>query len=117
MAEVIDLDALVPAGKRIRLGGREYPIPGDMPLEVYLKIAHASTKEHDNEHEALLELVDAVVSLLAWDSPEVSREAVRGEVEPAIRRLGIRTITNLMNVVYADDEKPEADDPNPPPSS
>ena len=59
--EIIDLDAALPPDKRVKLAGKVYSLPGDLPVELFLRIQRASTSLGENGaiedlHGAVLEL-------------------------------------------------------------
>jgi hypothetical protein len=107
--DIIDLDILVPADKKASLGGKTYTVPGDMPMETYLKVAKVSAAEDSgaDEGELLGEMVEALVELFAYKLPDDTTDAgksARDEVRGVLRKLGIRTITQILGKLYGDDD-------------
>lgn len=109
---IVDLDALVPADKRIAFQGKTYTVPGDLPLVTYLKLNRmAAEQEGEDVTEATLmdSMIEALVQLFAWklsdDDPQ------RAELDTAFRGLGIDTITNMIGKIYPTEEPADAEDP------
>lgn len=104
--DVVDLNALVPARKKVALGSRTYEIPGDMPMEVYLR-AQASFSS-DDEFESTNNIKQAFQDLMLWYVP-LGEEgaAVRRELDNDIRPLGVRTIMALLGGIYRDGDADE----------
>lgn len=103
-----DLDALVPDEVTVKLGGTEYILPGDLPLEVYLRVNKASELEEEDEQAALNGVVSAMVDLFAYNyksKPEY--EAIRTKVENTLRNRGVRFNTRLLQNIYGEDIAPE----------
>lgn len=112
---ITDLDALVPTDKRVTLGGRVYLIPGDIPMEVFVRINKAGLMESEDEAAAIEEMVGALVDLFSWMTiGKPNEDAVREEANTALRRLGVGTISKLLNAIYSEPTPPEGDDSNPP---
>lgn len=112
-----DLDALVPTDKDVKLGGIKYTLPGDLPLEIYIRINKASELEEESEQDALDHMVNAMVDLFAWlyaDKPEEDR--IREEVGKTLKSRGIKFNTTLLQHIYGQDlEEPvESSDEVPP---
>jgi hypothetical protein len=119
----VDLDALVAATKRVKLGGKVYDVPGDIPMDVYIKVNLAGQKEIDGaEEDALKLLIDALVDLVSWNAPDAYRQNVRDEVGEAVRRFGVGAITSAIRVIYKDTDVPGGEpegepDPTPAPGT
>lgn len=99
-----DLDALVPDDVSVKLGGTVYTLPGDMPLEIYVRVNKASELEDDNEQAALDGVVNAMVDLFSWlyqGKPEENR--VREDVRRTLKGRGIRFNTSLLQNIYGKD--------------
>jgi hypothetical protein len=99
-----DLDALVPDDTHVKLGGVQYTLPGDLPLEIYVRVNKASELEAEDEEAAVSQVVSAMVDLFAWlyqDKPEESR--IRTDVEKTLRSRGIRFNTRLLQNIYGND--------------
>lgn len=107
-----DLDALVPTDKDVRLGGIRYTLPGDLPLEIYIRVNKASELEEESEQDALDHMVNAMVDLFAWlyqTKPEEDR--IREDVGKTLRSRGIRFNTTLLQNIYGQDlEDPKVED-------
>lgn len=105
-----DLDALVPTDKEVKLGGVKYTLPGDLPLEVYVRVNKAASLEGESEQEALDQMVEAMVDLFSWlyrDKPEATR--IRKEVKDTLKSRGIRFNTSLIKHIYGEDVDGEVD--------
>jgi hypothetical protein len=99
-----DLDALVPDDLEVKLGGVRYTIPGDLPLEIYIRINKASDMEVDDEESALSAVNKAMVDLFAWlyqGKPEEAR--IREDVTKVLSSRGLRWNTRLIQSIYGKD--------------
>jgi hypothetical protein len=123
MSDIIDLDELVPADKYATLAGAKYRLPGDMPLVTFLKVSKIENLGEDADpQEAMLEMVDALVELFAWNLPTHDTEA-REKLREQLMRLGLDTLVSLLGKLYSPKEAPadevaaETVDPPTPPAS
>ncbi len=99
-----DLDALVPDDLAVKLGGVTYTLPGDLPLEIYIRINKASDQEDEDEQAALDGVVSAMVDLFSWlyqGKPEEAR--IREEVGKTLKSRGVRFNTTLLQNIYGRD--------------
>lgn len=111
--EIVDLDILVPADKRVSFRNQTFTVPGDLPLVTYLKVNKIAGDQESGATEAqLLEgMVEALVEVFAWKLPEddPKREWLREE----IGKLGVDTITQMLGKIYpameSDDEEEVVD--------
>lgn len=111
--QIVDLDILVPADKRVAFRGQTFTVPGDLPLVTYLKVNKIAGDQEGGATEAqLLEgMVEALVEVFAWKLPEDDdkREWLRTE----IGKLGVDTITQMLGKIYpameSEDEEPVID--------
>lgn len=101
-----DLNALLPPRRKVKFGDATYEVPGDMPMEVYLRMQAAFGG--DDEQEATAQLRQAFIDLLTfYHEGDVS---VRTQVERDLRPVGVRTIILLLNGIYKDaDDEEESD--------
>lgn len=115
MSNVKDLDVLVPENKRARLGGVEYELPGDLPLEIYLRINNAASKEDENEANAIVALLAAVTDLFAWGVEGDAADAIKKAVDAALRGRGVPFVMEIIRAIYGEDaeEVVEEEDPTP----
>lgn len=110
-----DLDALVPSNKRVQLGGVQYTLPGDLPLEIYLRVNKAGALEDIDEQQALDEMIDAMVDLFAFYHKDKPTETeTRNRVSAELRRRGIRFNTMLLQNIYGEATAEQEADDNPP---
>lgn len=101
-----DLDALVPEDLDAKLGGVTYTLPGDLPLEIYLRMNKAGELEDDDEKGALDIVVDAMCALFSWryqGKPE--ENVVKAEVEKTLRSRGVKFNLTLLKELYGDIEE------------
>jgi hypothetical protein len=111
MADIIDLDALVRPNKQVKLNNVVYSVPGDLPLEIFLRINHAGEEETEDETKAMEMMIDAIVDLVNWLTPETDKSLSKLNIEQAVKRFGIRGIMQVLNVIYKEDEEKKGDDP------
>lgn len=113
-----DLDALVPEDVNVKLGGVQYTLPGDLPLEIYVRVNKASELEQEDEEGAVDQVVSAMVDLFAWmyqDKPEETR--IRADVKKVLRSRGIRFNTGLLQNIYKQDIQDAEDEAEKPTNS
>lgn len=103
---ITDLDTLVPADKKVLLKGRTYVLPGDMPLEIYLRVNRASQMQDAgaDAEELLRDMVAALVDLFCWTLPKDDGES-REHIKGVLMGLGLRTVTQLLGRIYPVDEE------------
>lgn len=100
----VDLDALVPSDKEVRLGGQTYTLPGDLPLEIFVKVNRASELEEEDEAGAMNAMLDAMSDLFAWKykgKPE--HDGVKQKAHEILTGRGIRFNSRLLEAVYRED--------------
>lgn len=105
---ITDLDVLVPSPKRVRLGGVVYRLPGDMPLETFLRINALASAEGEGRslESAVEDTIDAIIDLFTREAlPEANVD--RAKLRSDLTARGFDFVMSLMNHVYpaaADDE-------------
>lgn len=108
----IDLDEVILADHKVRLAGREYLLPGDLPVEQMLGLSHAwdqlSTREGE-EHsgdELVRDLYDRALELFRVRQPDLESLPI-----------GVVSIGRLIAGLYGgldDEATPAADPPSAP---
>ena len=68
--QIVDLDALLGDDKRVKLGGKTYTLPADLPVELYLKINRAA-KEGMDDALMVETLYDEVLDLFRYKAPDL----------------------------------------------
>lgn len=115
---ITDLDALVASPKKVSLGGRTYTVPGDIPMEVYVKVNKAEMLGNSDEAESIEVMVDALTDLFTAVSEDLPNyEQLREDVNKVLRRSGVRVIFKMLNAIYstpAEVVESEDDAPTPP---
>lgn len=101
-AEIIDLDALVPPDKHVKVNGKTYTLPGDLPVEMYLRIQQASKNLATETDQSIEEIRKSIIALFQVRDPKVTAEDLAG--------MGIEMQTTLLTRVYTT----ESADPKPP---
>lgn len=84
--EIVDLDDLLPDGWIARIQGQDFPIPGDLPMDLWIRIQRANeavrqlTAEDSDEDSiaAMRRLYDLVIQVIRIETPA----AVLEEPEP-----------------------------------
>ena len=100
MSKVKDLDALVQGNKMVKLAGTEYTLPGDVPLETYLRLNVAMELEEESQAKAVEELVDTLGDLFSLLYPDPDKARIKGQVEAALRSRGVAFLMTLVQNIY-----------------
>ena len=69
----VDLDALAPTPKKVKLGGKVYKLPGDMPMGLFFRIQAFEQRTAAGEAETVLlaELRDELLGLFQAHQPNL----------------------------------------------
>jgi hypothetical protein len=110
MAKAVDLDAFVSSNITVTLDGKEYTLPGDLPMEIYLRVNQASDMEDESESKALSLLVDTLVDLFTILAPEDRKPQIQSDVSSVLQRRGVMFSMQLMRHIYGADEEVAADE-------
>jgi hypothetical protein len=106
VTEITDLDQLIGAPRRVKLGGDTYQLPRDCPAELFLlllKVGQTQDGEADEDQAALIEqLVDGVLELFQVHQPDLERL-------PAA--VSIQMIVQIIGTVYGGDVVEAAEGP------
>jgi hypothetical protein len=94
--EIIDLDAALPPDKQVKLGGNIYKLPGDLPVELYLRVQRASKTLGDES--SIEDLRDAVIELFQ------SRDA---KITKLPADFGLGQLITLLVQVYMPPAEPD----------
>ncbi len=117
--KAVDLDSLVPEDKTVTLAGVTYMVPGDMPMETYLRVNAAANGQESgaSEIELMQMMKRSVMDLLLWrvDMSNEEGQNVAVALEKTLMHLGVRTVTSVLGAIYADDddEAEPVEDPTP----
>ncbi len=128
MADIQDLDVIVPEPKRVKFGGVEYELPPDLPMEIFLRINRSGAYVNENgepdQVKQIESLTDSLADLFTWQLeekgiPAEARDQVRESVHKVLMRRGARYCFTLVREIYRDDddaaeESAEADPTTPP---
>lgn len=110
-ADAQDLNALCPADKTVLFGvpAVVYTIPGDMPMDLYIKAQSALMSDDEVEGTNLLH--QALTGTLGYYIPEGDERHT--QLNRDVRKLGVSTMLKLINSLYRDDddEEPVTDPP------
>lgn len=109
MSRVTDLDVVVPEDRPVRLGGEEYMVPGDIPLEIFLRLNNVGGDEENevSESDAAEGMIVVLGDLFAWCAPEVAQPAIREKVVKVIRGRGVKFMLGIVEAIYKEDEEAE----------
>ena len=69
-AKITDLDTLLGEDKQVRVRGKVYRLPSDIPVELYLRIT--SFDPEDSEREVIQKLHDALLELFQYGDPKLT---------------------------------------------
>lgn len=108
--KIIDLDAVVGDPKKVKLRGKTYTLPPDMPVELYLRLTQLQGEE-DPDTDQIRAMHDEVLKLF--------RDSFYGDPKLTAlpEGLGIKSLMRLIIDVYGeqvDEEEPKAAPPRKP---
>lgn len=89
----VDLDALAPPTKRVQLGDKVYKLPGDMPLELFMRIQAFTQRVEKGEDEVtlLVELQEEVLGLFQVHQPTMKK----------LPAMGVLQLLGTLGAVYS----------------
>lgn len=96
----VDLDALAPTAKRVRLAGKLWMLPGDMPMPLFLRIQGYEQRVEKGEDETVLlgELQDELLALFQRHQPALKE----------LPEIGVLTLLQALGAIYGATGKPPA---------
>src|SRR4051794_35129170 len=99
-----DLDALAPAPKRVRLAGKIWKLPGDMPMDLFMRTQGYEARVAAGEDEAamLLELQQEFLDLFKVHQPTLKK----------LPNIGIVQLLRALGQIYGGTPPGEATPPN-----
>ena len=111
MGDITDLDVLVPPRKKVMLAGHTYVLPGDMPLETYLKVNGLSDRQADGAKvsELVTDTVDTLIDLFTREPQDPAPNVE--ELRRVLLSLSFDTVMQILGKVYPTDDDDEADEP------
>lgn len=107
-----DLDVLVPEDREVTFGGAKYILPGDLPLEIFLRLNNLGDEDED-DGSAATTMIAIIGDLFAWEAPEAAKEAISQKVAGVVRGRGVKNMLTMVENIYKDEEEdvePEADE-------
>lgn len=98
-AEIIDLDAALPPDKQVKLAGTVYKLPGDLPVELYLRVQRAAQAIGTPEagEEVVEEMVDILERLFRTRYPEWQLPS----------DVGLARLITAINQIYVAQPEPD----------
>lgn len=105
MTKIIDLDAILPEDKKVKLGGKVYTLPPDLPAEVFLKMTSLA-ESGASESEITAAMYDELLELFRYKEPDLEKLPI-----------SLSQIVNAVGLIYstasADDGEAPARPPRP----
>lgn len=100
----VDLDALAPAPKRVRLAGMVWRLPGDMPMPLFMRTQGYEARVAAGEDEAgmLLELQGEILELFRVHQPKLTK----------LPQIGLVQLLRALGQIYGGGPAGEAPPPN-----
>jgi hypothetical protein len=94
----VDLDALAPQPKWAKLDGKRYRVPGDMPLELFMRIQafEQRAEKGEAEVELLAELANELLELLQVYTPTMKK----------LPPIGVLTLMQTLGAIYSSSSPP-----------
>lgn len=93
--QIIDLDEILGADKKVKLGGQIYVLPPDLPVELYLRITNLAGTGASDE-EMIPVLYENLLELFRYKQPKL-------ESLP----LSMSHLVTAVAKIYGDDDAPE----------
>ena len=99
---IINLDELLPEEKQVTIQGKTYRLPGDLPVELYLRINNAAKQKDLTESETIELLYGELLELFRYGDPKLTRLP-----------LGVGQLVQVIPAIYGaqDDDEGEAERP------
>lgn len=110
---VTDLDELLPDDKIVRLAGREWKLPGDLPMETFLRLGRLeqeSEKDDADEENLLQRMVVILVDLFTMELEDGKPEDLasgKAQLSKVFGRLGVNTLPKVMRELYGVEDTEE----------
>jgi hypothetical protein len=88
----VDLDALAPKPKNVKLGGKWWKLPGDMPMGLFMRIQAFEQRVEQGEDETTLlsELHDELLGLFQVHTPTLK----------ALPEIGVLVLLGALGAIY-----------------
>lgn len=99
---IIDLDDILGADKQVRLKGKVYRLPPDLPVELYLKIQRAAGQDV-TETEIFETLYENILELFRYKQPGLKELP-----------LSLAQLVTAIPTIYGGDEAADGDAAPPP---
>lgn len=93
--EIVDLDVVAGPPKKVRLAGKVYTLPPDLPVELYLRLNQQAQAEM-SDHEQIVELYNELLELFRYGDPRIRELPV-----------GLVTLISAIPTIYGSLEPPE----------
>ncbi len=89
----VDLDALAPRPKTVKLDGKVWKLPGDMPLPLFFQLQAYEQRIEEGVTESVLlaEMSDALLSLLKVHQPQLKE----------LPGIGLQTLVAALPAIYS----------------
>ncbi len=95
MTSIVDIDALVPDDFVLRVDGTEYPVPGDLPVEVVLRLFKANQAlaelQGSGDNDAVMDGLEAIIGII--------HDVLRIRTPDAEPALGPRQMMQIVGVL------------------
>lgn len=89
MTKIIDLDAILPEDKKVKLGGKVYTLPPDLPAEVFLKMTSLA-ESGASESEITAAMYDELLELFRYKQPDLEKLPI-----------SLSQIVNAVGLIYS----------------
>lgn len=104
--KLVDLDKLVSPDIKVRIGGHDYVVPGDLPADLYLEINQRAQEAGDlSEFEGIKDLHERVLNLFRYRQPDLTE----------IPGVSLKQLLLAIGEIYGDGGEEETVEPARPP--
>lgn len=105
--KIVDLDALTGGPIRVRIRGKWYTLPPDMPVELYLRLTAVENAAEGEATDEIRRMADEILKL--FQDPAFGDPSIR-----ALPPIGIKQLLGFLMNVYGEQDLAEAENAPPP---
>jgi hypothetical protein len=99
---ILNLDEITSEDKIVKIGEQEYIIPGDLPVEIMLRLIDNSNKMQENamDSSVVREGIDNIINVFKIKKPDLDESEIR-------KYLTMKRYTKMITFVFGGFEEEE----------